>query len=81
MISRIFQQLAKYWITKSDFSPIPSTYLGLPLGAKHKDAIVWKGAWEQFECISDWTQQYLSFGELVEDSHLSIVCWMVVQPT
>ncbi|XP_060212175.1 uncharacterized protein LOC132639770 [Lycium barbarum] len=41
----------------------PSTYLGLPLGAKYKSTEIWTGIIEKFEKkLATWQMQYLSFG-------------------
>lgn len=41
----------------------PTTYLGLPLGAKFKDKSVWNGVIDKCEKIlAPWKQQYLSLG-------------------
>lgn len=41
----------------------PTSYLGLPLGAKYKSIEIWKGVIEKFEKrIASWHRQYLSLG-------------------
>lgn len=41
----------------------PTTYLGLPLGAKYKSAVAWNGVIEKVEKrLATWQMQYLSMG-------------------
>lgn len=41
----------------------PTSYLGLPLGARYKSLNIWDGVIEKFERKSaSWKMQYLSFG-------------------
>ena len=42
---------------------LPSTYLGLPLGAPYKSSRVWEGVEERFQKrLASWKRQYLSKG-------------------
>ena len=42
---------------------LPTEYLGLPLGAKHKEARVWDGVEERFRNrLALWKRQYISKG-------------------
>ena len=42
---------------------LPSTYLGLPLGAKHNSTRVWDGVEEKFrKRLALWKRQYISNG-------------------
>ena len=42
---------------------MPTEYLGLPLGAKHKEARVWDGVEERFrKRLALWKRQYISKG-------------------
>lgn len=42
---------------------LPTTYLGMPLGYKHKEVAIWDGIIEKTEKkLSKWKSQYLSLG-------------------
>ena len=42
---------------------LPSTYLGLPLGARHHAVCVWEGVEERFQKrLASWKRQYISKG-------------------
>ena len=42
---------------------LPTTYLGLPLGAKHNSTIVWDGVEKRFrKILALWKRQYISKG-------------------
>nr|XP_009623455.1 uncharacterized protein LOC104114666 [Nicotiana tomentosiformis] len=46
-----------------EIGSFPTTYLGLPLGAKHKSTEIWNGVVEKFEKnLATWQMQYLSTG-------------------
>ena len=45
---------------------LPTTYLGLPLGAKHYSVTVWDGVEERFrKRLSIWKRQYISKGGIL----------------
>lgn len=44
---------------------LPTTYLGLPLGEKHKAATIWDGVEEFSKKLSIWKRQYISKGGTV----------------
>ena len=45
---------------------LPSTYLGLPLGAPHKSMVVWDGMEEMmWKILALWKIQYISKGERI----------------
>ena len=42
---------------------LPSTYIGLPLGARHHAVCVWEGVGERFQKrLASWKKQYISKG-------------------
>ena len=46
-----------------DVGSLPTTYLGLPLGAKHNSQRVWDGVEERFrKRLALWKRQYISKG-------------------
>ena len=48
---------------------LPTEYLGLPLGAKHKEARVWDGVEERFQrMLALWKRQYIS-----KDGRLTLI--------
>ena len=48
---------------------LPTEYLGLPLGAKHKEARVWDGVEERFQRrLALWKRQYIS-----KDGRLTLI--------
>ena len=51
-------------ILKCKIERLPTVYLGLPLGAKHKAVSIWDDVLEKSERrLAVWKSQYLSFGE------------------
>ena len=44
---------------------LPTSYLGLPVGARHKPAVVWDAAEERFrKKLTMWKKQFTSKGKI-----------------
>ncbi|XP_070039541.1 uncharacterized protein [Nicotiana tomentosiformis] len=56
-------QLQHNELMSCDIGSFPTTYLGLPLGAKHKSVEAWNAVIEKVEKrLATWQMQYLSMG-------------------
>ena len=56
---------------------LPSSYLGLPLGAHHKSVVIWDGMEERFRRrLAMWERQFISKGGRITPirSTLSSIC-------
>ena len=57
---------------------LPSTYLGLPLGAPHKSMVVWDGMEEMmWKILALWKIQYISKGERITLIRSTLVSMLI----
>ena len=63
---------------------LPSTYLGLPLGAPHKSMVVWDGVEERMrKRLALWKRQFISKGRritLIQSTLVSMPIYLISCP-